>query len=63
MNLKVPGAILPLCCAFLSTGAKTVWGLLLPPSGELGLSPLDVNWNECGIMVINFVMLIFKKPN
>ena len=28
---KVPGAILPLGCAFLSTGAKTVWGLLQPP--------------------------------
>ena len=38
MNLKVPGEILPLGCAFLSTGAKTVWGLLQPPFSELGLS-------------------------
>ena len=31
MNLKVPGAILSLGCAFLSTGAKTVWGLFAIP--------------------------------
>ena len=37
MNLKVPGAILPLDCAILSTRAKTVRGLLQPPLGELGL--------------------------
>ena len=39
MNLKVPGAILPLGCALLSIRAKTVRGLLLlqPPLGELGL--------------------------
>ena len=36
MNLKVPRAILPLGCAFSSTWAKTVWGLLQPPLGELG---------------------------
>ena len=30
MNLKVPGAILPLG-AFLSTGAKTVWGVVATP--------------------------------
>ena len=35
MNLKVPGAILPLGYAILSTRAKTVWGLLQPPFGEL----------------------------
>ena len=34
MNLKVPGAILPLGCAILSTRAKTV----NPPLGELGLN-------------------------
>ena len=38
MNLKVPGAILPLCYAILSTRAKTVRGLLQPPLGELGLN-------------------------
>ena len=37
MNLKVPGAILPLGCAILSTRAKTVGGLVQPPLGELGL--------------------------
>ena len=40
MNLKVPGAILPLGCAILSTRAKTVGGgLVQPPLGELGLTP------------------------
>ena len=34
MNLKVPGAILSLGCAFLGTGVKTVWAT---PFGELGL--------------------------
>ena len=37
MNLKAPGAILPLGWAFLSTRANTVGGLLQPPLGELGL--------------------------
>ena len=37
MNLKEPGAILPLGCAFLSTWAKTVWGVVATPFGELGL--------------------------
>ena len=31
MNLKVPGAILPLGCAILSTRAKTVRGVGTPP--------------------------------
>ena len=42
MNLKVPGAILPLGCAILSTRAKTVRGLVQPPLGELGLSPFSL---------------------
>ena len=37
MNLKVPGAILSLGCAILSTRAITVRGLVQPPLGELGL--------------------------
>ena len=51
MNLlKVPGAMLSLGCAFLSTGAKAVWGLLQPPFRELGLKAKMVrknfrNWN------------------
>ena len=36
-ELKVPGAILPLGWALLSTGAKTVWRLLQPPFGKIGL--------------------------
>ena len=53
MNLKVPGATLPLGCAILSTRARIVrGGWYNPPLGELGLSlvytcrffysPLDV---------------------
>ena len=41
MNLKVPGAILPLGCTILSTRAKTVGGLVQPPLGELGLTLSD----------------------
>ena len=41
MNLKVPGAILPLGWAILSTRAKTVWGVVATPFGELGLNSLD----------------------
>ena len=37
MNLKVPGAILPLVCVLLSTGAKTVSNPQTP-FGELGLN-------------------------
>ena len=37
-EVQVPGTILPLGCAFLNTGAKSVWGFLQPsPLGELGL--------------------------
>ena len=42
MNLKVCGVIFPLCCVFLSTGAKTVWWLLQPPFGELGLIIISI---------------------
>ena len=37
MNLKVPGAILPLGSAILSTRAKTVRGVVATPLLELGL--------------------------
>ena len=40
MYLKVPGAILPLDCAILSTGAKPVGGVGTTPLGELGLNAL-----------------------
>ena len=38
-ELEIPGTILPICCAFLSTGAKTVWRVDCNPRpfGELGL--------------------------
>ena len=51
MNLKVPGAILPLGCAILSTRAITVrGGWYNPPLGELGLnSPnLQMGWDTHG---------------
>ena len=45
MNLKVPGAILPLGSAILSTGATTVrGGWYNPPLGELGLSLIVTLW-------------------
>ena len=34
MNLKVPGAISTLGCTFLSTGAKTVLGVVATPLSE-----------------------------
>ena len=37
MNLKVPGATLPLGCAILSTRARIVGGVGTTPLGELGL--------------------------
>ena len=43
MNLKVPGAILPLGCAILSTKAKTVGGGTAP-LGELGLIKPEVTY-------------------
>ena len=43
MNLKVPGAILPLGCAILSTRAKTVGGVVATPLGELGLRSIHTS--------------------
>ena len=40
MNLKVPGAILPLGCLIMSTRAKTVRGVIATPLGELGFKVL-----------------------
>ena len=39
-ELKDIGAIFPLCCAFLSTGVKTIGGCCNPPFGELGFKLL-----------------------
>ena len=48
MNLKVPGAILPLGCAILSTRAITVrGGWYNPPLGELGLMMFE--WCSLGV--------------
>ena len=52
MNLKVPGAILPLGCAILSTRVKTVRGVGTTPLGELGLifnKCLIMHENECNL--------------
>ena len=43
MILKVPGAILPLGCAMLSTRAKIVRGVGATPLGELGLIDFQLN--------------------
>ena len=46
MNLTVPGATLPLSCMFLSTGAKTVRGLLQPLFGEPGLNQQNQSFSK-----------------
>ena len=51
MNLKVPGAILPLGCESLSTRAKTIWGSCCnTPLGELGTALLKIILNYSGIV-------------
>ena len=58
MNLKVPGAILPLGCAILSTRAITVRGVgTTPPLGELGLKcaiDLTDDYEVCSERVKDF---------
>ena len=62
MNLKVPGAILPLGCAILSTRAITVrGGWYNPPLGELGLSFDDANEENLLITSIISLPLIITK--
>ena len=46
MNLKVPGAILPIGCAILSTRAKSLRGVVATLLGELGLIKTPVFCNE-----------------
>ena len=46
MNLKVPGAILPLGCVILSTRVKTAGWLVQLFLGELGLSTKDLCLSE-----------------
>ena len=59
MNLKVPGAILHLGCAILSTRAKTV--RTPPPLGELVIVSIDVLFYKrlicffsCGLLKITY---------
>ena len=65
MNLKVPGAILPLGCAILSTRAITVWGLVQPPLGELGLTPmhkhLQSTYENFGCRPIFYIAILKYK--
>ena len=56
MNLKVPGAILPLGCAILSTRAKTVRGVGTTPLGELGLIK-----NSVSSMIENYGFLLLQS--
>ena len=52
MNLKVPGAILPLGCAILSTRANTVRGLVQPSLGELGLKDKLRNYFQVPVLLL-----------
>ena len=62
MNLKVPGAILPLGCAILSTRAITVrGGWYNPPLGELGLIRCP-RWSGPVFVLFCFV-LFFSSSN
>ena len=56
MNLKVPGAILPLGCAILSTRAKTLRGVVATPGplGELGLSWANTVYCNCKVSQRNY---------
>ena len=44
MNLKVPGAILPLGCAILSTRAKTVRGVGTTPLRRTRVNTQSINF-------------------
>ena len=58
MNLKVPGAILPLDCAILSTRAKTVRGVGTTPLRRTRVNVLSVRdlFSFCGSLNIAFVL-------
>ena len=56
MNLKVPGTILPLGCAILSTRAKTVRGLVQPPLGEL-----NIQEKFCLILCPSLFLILIHK--
>ena len=60
MYLKIPRANFSFCCAFLSTRAKTVWGVVAtpPPFGELGLMILYIRFNYS---IVLFHLPIVKK--
>ena len=48
MNLKVPGALLPLGWLILSTRAKTVWGVVVTPLVKLSQAPGGVLIGKVG---------------
>ena len=54
MNLKVPGAILPLGCAILSTRAKTVRGV-----GTTPLRRTRVNVHIYIVLTVENIVLVF----
>ena len=60
MNLKVPGATLPLGCAILSTRARTVRGVGKTPLGELGLIQMSSNY-WCIVYMLFEKKIIFNK--
>ena len=62
MNLKVPGSILPLGCAILSTRAKTVRGVGTTPSlGELGLSDYQRNCPKFHVLTQIVILKVYLE--
>ena len=55
MNLKVPGTILPLGCAILSTRAKPVGGLVQPPLRRTRVKYRLVLW------CVSFFFILIKN--
>ena len=61
MNLKVPGAILKLGYAILSTRAKTVWGVVATPlRGTRDISICCIVSMVCGDLVIESTLYDLK---
>ena len=58
MNLKVPGAILPLGCAILSTRAKTVRGVGTTPLRRTRVNPSHLRTTREPIMQLEFYTIL-----
>ena len=56
MNLKVPGATLPLGCAILSTRARTVRGLVQPPLRRTRVN-LTINTRKLSYLIQKYISL------